>query len=180
MQPHHTTHRDHDGVPGAGRYLNKTGRNDLDTAHVAHDATHIFCHVRTREPLTPATDADADWMVLLLDTDQRARTGHLGYDFRVNHTRPAADRASVERWNGKAWETAGVATLQMGTQELHLAVPRSLLNLAADQPHRFDFKWTDNLPANLEGMDFLDQGDTAPNARFNYRYTTLETAPDLK
>jgi hypothetical protein len=46
---HDTTHRDHDGVPGAGRYTNKTGRNDLDTAHVAHDATHLaFSHHHPR------------------------------------------------------------------------------------------------------------------------------------
>ena len=34
------THRDHDGVAGAGRYVNNIGRNDLDTPHVAHVATH--------------------------------------------------------------------------------------------------------------------------------------------
>jgi hypothetical protein len=165
---HDTTHRDHDGVPGAGRYTNKTGRNDLDTAHVAHDATHVFFHVRTRESLTPATDAD--WMVLLLDTDQDAKTGHLGYDYRLNHTRRAPDSASIERWNGQAWEAAGTAKLQVGSNELHLATTCSALAMAPDKPLRFDFKWTDNVPANAEGIDFLDQGDTAPNTRFYYRY----------
>ena len=62
---HDTAHRDHDGVPGAGRYTHKSGRNDLDTMHVAQDATHLFFHVRTHEPLTLATDAV--WMVLLLE-----------------------------------------------------------------------------------------------------------------
>jgi len=28
---HDTTHRDHDGVAGAGHYTNKSGRKDLDT-----------------------------------------------------------------------------------------------------------------------------------------------------
>ena len=42
--------------------------------------------------------------------------------------------------------------------------------MAPDKPLRFDFKWTDNVPAKAEAIDFLDQGDTAPNARFNYRY----------
>lgn len=51
---HDTTPRDHDGVPGAGRYTNKSGRNDLDTIHVAHDATHLFFHV-TGEKLGPAS-----------------------------------------------------------------------------------------------------------------------------
>jgi hypothetical protein len=105
---HDTTHRDHDGVAGAGHYTNPTGRNDLDTAHVAHNAKHLAFHITTREPLTPATDAD--WMVLLLDLDQNAKTGRLGHDFRLNQTRPSPDQASLERWNGLAWEAAGTAT----------------------------------------------------------------------
>jgi len=32
------------------------------------------------------------------------------------------------------------------------------------------FKWIDNVPPNAEAIDFLDQGDGAPNARFTYRY----------
>ena len=94
-----------EGVPGAGRYINKTGRNDLDTMQVGYDATHLFFHVTTREPLTPSNDVD--WMILLLDTDQ----------------------------DGK----------------------------------------TDNIPPGGDGMDFLDQGDTAPNARFNYRFLVSPT-----
>lgn len=165
---HDTTHRDHDGVPGAGRYTNKTGRNDLDTAHVARDATHLYFHIRAREPLTPATDAD--WMVLWLDTDQNAQTGQHGHDIRINQTRSAAEKASVEHWNGKNWEPAGTAALQVGANELHLAIERTALGLTADQPVRIDFKWTDNIPATADAIDFLDHGDTAPNARFNYRF----------
>lgn len=63
--------------------------------HVAHDATHLFFHVRTRDALTASTDAD--WMVLLLDTDQDARTGHLGYDYRLNHTRGSPDSSRAGR-----------------------------------------------------------------------------------
>jgi hypothetical protein len=166
---HDTTHRDHDGVAGAGRYTNPTGRNDLDTAHVTQDATHLFFHITTREPLTPATDAD--WMVLLLDLDQNAKTGRLGHDFRLNQTRPSPDQASLERWNGLAWEAAGTTTLQVGSNELHLTIERNALGIDPDKPLRFDFKWTDNVPAEAEGIDLLDHGDTAPNARFNYRYT---------
>ncbi|MFO1486706.1 MAG: hypothetical protein U1F71_25325 [Verrucomicrobiaceae bacterium] len=168
-----TTHRDHDGVPGAGRYTNKTGRNDLDTAHVAHDAMHLYFHITTREPFTPATDTD--WMVLLLDTDQNSTTGRFGYDLRLNQTRPASDKSSIERWNGKTWESAGAASLQLGTKELHLAIDRSVLRIAPDKPLRLDFKWTDNIPAEADAIDFLDQGDTAPNARFNYRYEAVNT-----
>jgi hypothetical protein len=173
---HDTTHRDHDGVAGAGRYTNRTGRNDLDSARVAHDATHLHFHITTREPLTPATDAD--WLVLLLDADQNGATGRHGHDFRLNATRRSPDEASVERWNGQTWQSIGSARLQVGTRELHLAVERSALGL--DMPLAFDFKWTDNVPENAEAIDLLDQGDAAPNARFNYRYHASDEAQRVK
>lgn len=171
---HDTMHRDHDGVPGAGRYTNQSGRNDLDTARLAHDATHLYFHISTREPLTPATDAD--WMVLLIDTDQNASTGRNGHDIRINQARSAPDRAVVDRWNGRAWESSATAALQVGSNQLHLAVERTALGLATGRHLRFDFKWTDNLPANADAIDFLDQGDTAPNARFHYRHAQLEVS----
>ena len=34
----------------------------------------------------------------------------------------------------------------------------------------FDFKWADNSTIDGQIMQFLDQGDAAPNARFNYAY----------
>lgn len=165
---HDTAHRDHEGVPGAGRYINKTGRNDLDTMRVGYDATHLFFHVTTRESLTPSTDVD--WMILLLDIDQDGKTGYLGYDYRLNQSRSASGTSSIEHWNGEAWEATVTASLQVGANELHLAAERASLGFSSDKSLRFDFKWTDNIPANGDGNDFLDQGDAAPNARFNYRF----------
>jgi hypothetical protein len=165
---HDTEHRDQDGVPGAGRYTNITGRNDFDKTKVSYDATHLFFHVSTREPLTPT--ADVNWMVLLLDTDQDATTGQLGYDYRINHSRRTPSTASLERWNGEVWGAAGTVALQVGTYELHLATDRESLGFTVDKPLRFDFKWTDNIAPSIDGMDFLDLGDTAPNARFNYKF----------
>jgi hypothetical protein len=169
---HDTTHRDHAGVSNAGRYLNTSGRNDLDEMRVSHDGAHLFFFASTRESLTPASDAD--WMCLLIDIDQSAASGWHGYDFRINHTRPAAGICSVERWSGGAWENIGGAILEAGDKQLHLAVPRALLGIAADPHPHFDFKWTDNIPGTAEAIDFLDHGDSAPNARFNYRYQAVQ------
>ena len=113
-------------------------------------------------------------MVLLIDADQNGATGCHGHEFRLNQTRHAPDQARVERWDGQTWQSIGNARLQIGTRELHLAVERTVLGLTPDKPLRLDFKWTDNIPDNAQAIDFLDQGDAAPNARFNYRY---EAAP---
>jgi hypothetical protein len=162
------THRDFDGVGDAGRYVNKTGRNDLDTFKVAQDGRTIFFHTTVHGTLT--SPQDADWMVLWLDTDRNSRTGRLGYDLRINHRRSNPEAASIEKWDGQAWVAHGQARLQVGPRELQLAVEKSALGLTEGTPARFDFKWTDNVPDSGEGMDFLDHGDTAPNARFNYRF----------
>ena len=89
-------------------------------------------------------------MVLYLDTDSEAKTGWLGYDFRVNHTR-TADTASIERWNGTAWQPVAAAKWETRDRDLHLAVPRVAVGLAnANTALRFDFKWADNLPESAE------------------------------
>lgn len=162
------THRDFPGVADAGRYVNRTGRNDLDGCKVTQGAKTVFFHVSVRGRLSPAQDQD--WMVLLLDADRDPLTGRLGHDFRINHRRPTAEAATVEKWDGARWVEQGVARLQVGPGELQLAVDKALLGLAAGSRARFDFKWTDNVPDSGDGVDFLDHGDTAPNARFNYRY----------
>jgi len=162
------THRDRDGIGDAGRYVNKTGRNDFDTLKVAQDAKNLFFHVSVRGGLTSATDQD--WMTLWLDTDRDSRTGRLGYDYRLNHRRVSPEIATVEKWAGGRWLALGQARLQVGHEQLHLTVDKRLLGLSEGTPARFDFKWTDNIPDSGEGMDFLDHGDTAPNARFNYRF----------
>jgi hypothetical protein len=162
------THRDWAGVADAGRYVNQTGRNDLDTLKVAQDARTVYFYASVQGRLT--STQDADWMSLLLDLDRDPRTGRLGYDYRINHRRRTVEAASVERWNGKEWVQQGEARLQVGPGELHLAIEKKTLGLAEGMPARFDFKWTDNIPDSGEGMDFLDHGDTAPNGRFNYRF----------
>lgn len=117
---------------------------------------------------------DTDWMVLLVDSDQSAKTGRHGFDSRVNQSRSNPDTASVERWTGKTWDSVAAAMLQVGINELHLTVERAVLGFSPGEPLRFDFKWTDNIPANADAIESLDHGDTASNAQFNFRH---ETAP---
>lgn len=147
-------------------YENQTGRNDLVAAKVSFDATAASFYVCTREPLTPATDTN--WMVLFLDVDGNATNGWLGYDFRINATRPAPNRASLERRVNDTWQALGSAELRAAGNELELAVPWSALGLA--QPPAFvDFKWADNCLRAGDWTDFTLNGDAAPNDRFNYR-----------
>src|SRR5680860_163602 len=72
-----TFHRDALGYAGI-HYLNQSGRNDIVTSKVALDDEHIYFYAETSDDLT--SSSDSNWMLLLIDADQDAKTGWYGYD----------------------------------------------------------------------------------------------------
>jgi hypothetical protein len=160
-----TIPRDFDGVQGL-HYTNKTGRNDIVETKVCRDASHVYFWVRTREPLTPSTDAN--WMWLLVDRDQKSSTGWNGFDLIVNRTTGVVELHQ----GGWKWKEIGkVETRQEGDQ-LQLALPVEALRTAADSAIKsFDFKWIDNLEHTDDPLELYISGDTAPDGRFRYRST---------
>ena len=161
-----TLHRDHLGY-GNIRLENKTGRNDIIRAKAAYDAESLYFQVETRQPLTPHTDPH--WMLLLLDTDQNAATGWLGYDFVVNQEVLDENTTTIKAWRGGAWEKVGEATFAMKGERLEISLPRSLLNLLESTPS-FDLHWADNIQSFGDISELGINGDSAPNRRWNYRF----------
>lgn len=160
---------------GARRYVNTSGRNDLTAAKVARDATHVFFYARTRQPLTPRTDAN--WMLLFLDTDQKRATGWEGYDFVLNRTIEGNETWLERRVAAGAWEKVARVPLVVSGSELMLAVPRAALGLPPGAALTLDFKWWDNPRKPDDLMDVYLSGDAAPDARFNFRYSGATTPP---
>ena len=161
-----TGHRDAKGYGDAGRLTNNTGRNDLDLARVTYDATKVYFYVRTREPLT--RPQGFNWMTLLVRTTGR---GWAGYDLAINRTAPKEGKTAIEKSaDGRQWTSLGQADIRYAGNELQLSIPRDLIKSTG--PVRFEFKWTDNGPIGQDPIAFIDQGDAAPNGRFNYRYDT--------
>lgn len=166
-----TAHRNHPSFASKLTYVNQSGRNDFDTLKVARDAENLYFYVRTRTPIT-APVPSTNWMWLLLNTDGNSRNGWEGYDFIVNRTVKDAGKTVLER-NAGGWKWTPVVDIKMvvAGNELHLVIPRSALSVGADKgPLKVDFKWADNVPASGKALDFMDQGDVAPNNRFNYRF----------
>ena len=162
-----TVPRDEAGWNPATRYINKTGRNDFEMLRMARDAKSVFAYARTRAAITPRA---GEWMHLLLDTDRNAQTGWMGFDYRLNAA-PAGDgRTSVEKWSGDAWRMVGSAAFRVQGREMEIAVSRALLGLPGG-PVSLDFKWMDNVDARGDVLNLYRNGDTAPNARFKYRFS---------
>ncbi len=164
------THRDHIGY-GKLTYRNDTGRNDFVLAKAAFDSENLCFFVQTRMPITPRTDPN--WMLLLLDADQDARTGWLGYDYVVNLEVPGDDTTTIKAWRGDAWETIGNAPCRVNGNGMELALPRRLIGKAEGAP-RFDFHWADNIQAFGDISELGVNGDSAPNRRWNYRFSPAE------
>lgn len=164
--------------PGVDRlhYANTTGRNDLVLLKVARDASNVYFYAKTRADITPCTDPH--WMMLLIDADRSHATGWEGFDFIVNREVVNATTTVIERnAGGWHWEKVVQPEVRMRVEgdELHLAIPRTVLNLQADaRPLSFDFKWADNLQQPGDVMDFYVSGDVAPDGRFTYRYLTAD------
>lgn len=71
------------------------------------------------------------------------------------------------------YHLVGVAALRARGNTLQLSIPRAALGLTAAQM-AFEFKWTDNVNAQADALNLYRNGDTAPNARFQFRYATTQ------
>jgi hypothetical protein len=166
-----TDHRDHAGFANAGRYTNNTGRNDIVESRVAHDQTNLYFYVKTKSPISPASDAR--WMTLFINSDRDASTGWHGYDAVVHRTRSGDGESLLEGtktgWN---WKPAGVtAYRRVEANQMMLAIPRAAVGLSeTGKPLSLEFKWADNFHQDDSIDAFSLYGDAAPPGRFNYLY----------
>jgi len=70
--------------------------------------------------------------------------------------------------DGKTWPVP----YRAAGQDLVVIVPRALLGLTNLHKTTFDFHWIDNVPVGTGDIaDWWYNGDSAPDGRFNYRYT---------
>jgi hypothetical protein len=162
-------HRDAEGFDPKTRYTNTTGRNDLVAAKVSYDAQNVYFYIRTKNPITPATDPN--WMLLYIDADHDPKTGWLGYDVVVNRANVRAQMTTLEHsTSGKyAWNKPTDIQYRVAGNELELAIPRAALGITQLPAATLDFKWADNIQQTGDASDFTQSGDAAPNDRFNYR-----------
>jgi hypothetical protein len=161
-----TTQRNH---PGYGNlvYRNTTGRNDFVIAKAAYDREHLFFFVQTLDKISPRSDPH--WMLLLIDADQDAETGSLGYDYVVNLELISDNETTVKRWRDGSWKTVARADYCVNGNGMEIQIPRAMLGRAG-LTVEFDFHWTDNIQRFGEVSELGVNGDSAPNRRWNYRY----------
>lgn len=146
---------------------NQTGRNDFVESRITHDKNFIYAYARMDRALTPPTSRN--WMLLFIDTDRSKKTGWEGYDLVINRQVSTNGQTSVHRWAKGNWQPAGAATYKMAGDKLELRIPKSVVS--SKPIPAFDFHWADNIQRWNTITEFFVSGDSAPDRRFNYRYT---------
>ena len=164
-----TKHRDEHGWGNAGKYVDKTGRNDFVTLKVARDRQNIYFYAKTAAPIT--SWEDPNWMLLFIDADRNSKTGPNGYDYRINGNVTSDVQTSVEYYDRqKGWTQKSAIRYRTVQNQIEVEVPRTILVLI-DEKLSFDFHWADNIQKDDAIIEFAISGDSAPNRRFNYRFT---------
>lgn len=158
---------------GIGRhfYVNTTGRNDFKLMKVAYDDECIYFFCETVSDITPCTGQN--WMNLLLHVSFDMPNWE-GYNFIVNRTGVRENHTTLEKsLGGFNWEVVDdKIPYRVKGNKLDLAIKRNLLDLC-DKDIYLMFKWCDNTNYS-DILNFYTDGDTAPNGRFNYRFSTKE------
>lgn len=163
-----TFHRKHPGWGRIKEYVNTSGRNDIIESRLTSDKDHVFFYVKTAEPLTKNSE---NWMQLLIEIHADKSVDWEGFNFLVNRKSENNSLTTLEKRasNGK-WDLVKNIDYKAGEKEIEFKIPKKLLGISGDN-FTIDFKWQDNIPLDDNAMHWLDTGDTAPNARFKYRYT---------
>ena len=160
----------HVGGAEEGMYINFSGRNDFVTAKVSTDSQYLYFMAECASDIT-APEGN-NWMNLFINADCDDATGWYGYDYLLNRGQDGS-RISVEKFVGTdTWELTyvGEAEMRVTGNTIQIKVKKSLVDFGGTM----QFKWADNSLPTHDVMEFLDQGDCAPNGRFNYLFTTEE------
>lgn len=152
----------------------KRNANDIIMCKATKDKENLYFMAQTRsKPMAqPAYNGTETWMNLLLNTDTCYSTGWEGYDYKV-----AREGRTYNMWlyrfdsEAQQWVKASETPIdwKYGENYVMLQVPKSSVNISTECD--IDFKWIDNTSSSsLEILDFVRDGECAPDTRLNYRF----------
>ena len=170
-------HRNFAGYDPAVQYVNNTGRNDIVESRAAYDDNNIYIYVKTAQGLTSSTDPN--WMLLFMDVDRNNGTGWEGYDYVVNLGVKSATETSLKQWDGKNWSNEVTVPYKLTGKEMELSVPRIAVLMDKSTPE-FYFHWADNVQQLDSITSFFTDGESAPDRRFNYNFSSSKIQPVLQ
>ena len=159
-------HRDATGY-GDLVYKNTTGLNDFERMKTAFDAHNVYFYVQTVAPIQQANQENRMTLYLRVSHNAADSTWN-GYHFVLNRTSGDTGQIVLERClGGWKWEQNGIVPYRIEGNQMHIAVPRTLLGLNG-KPVMLEFKWSDTATMDGSVTPFYTDGDIAPIGRANY------------
>jgi hypothetical protein len=150
---------------GSLRYVDTSGRNDIQSVKVAKDSRYLYFYVDTVDAIQSILDTNAMNLLISLGLPTPAMNG---YSYVVNRV-VDGNKATVEQFNGTSFEAVGTADFAMDGNKIMLRIERALLGVQTN-PIDIQFKWTDNCDIN-DVYSFYTSGDSAPYGRLNYTFS---------
>ena len=146
--------------------------NDIVSAKVTKDVDSLYFYVTTVANIcSPKAAAGVRWMSLLLNVDCVYSNGWSGYDFMVSND---GEAMKLYRYDDAWKELKDVKMCRQGNKMM-LSLAKKDVGMTDEAD--FDFKWMDNISrASTDILDFIKDGDVAPNGRFNYRFRGSQLA----
>ncbi len=166
-----TVVRDAWSVGNVTHYVNNTGRNDIVLAKLARDKQNAYFFAWTQAPLTEPSEPT--WMNLFVGLDSLAGASYSGFHFVALYD-VASKGFVLQRYTGDgrswSWKKVGPIKHVRRGKQLVVSISRAQLGMRAGTTDlALRFKWSDHMKDRIP-VDWLVNGDAAPNGRFAYRY----------
>ncbi|MGC9330021.1 MAG: hypothetical protein ACP5I1_20460 [Candidatus Hinthialibacter sp.] len=139
---------------------------------VARDDEFLYFYAQTVLPISPKIGTH--WMRLFIQVDHpgaNSRQDWQGWRYLVQPASSESDSPlALKHYQAGNWETIGFLNYHCEEREMAVRIPRNMLGIrAGDEDINLRFKWSDNMQ-EFDPLDWIVNGDAAPNGRFQYRY----------
>ena len=147
-------------------YKDTTGRNDIDTISILHDAKYLYFRVACVEDITAYKAGDTGWMNLWLKTANAGSDLFCGYEYVINREMDGGKSAVI----GANGEKVGQADVNVFGNVMIVRIPLATIGLDEHNYH-LEFKVTDNVQdMENDPLNLYSTGDAAPIGSLNFSY----------
>ena len=150
-------------------YKNTTGRNDIESIQVAHDAENVYFRITATEDITAPDAEDTSWMNIWISTANGAGKKLHGYNYVINRNVSGNKTEICRTFAAGDIRACGEGEVYVYGNTVLVKAPLSVMGLSGND-YTFSFKVTDNVSFENDYMDLYDTGDSAPCGRLNFSY----------
>ncbi len=147
-------------------YTDTTGRNDIDSISILHDAEYLYFRIACTEDITAHQASDTGWMNLWLKTANAKDELFCGYEYVINRE-VSGGKSAILAANG---QSVGEADVSVMGKVMIVRVPLSAIGLD-EHNYQIEFKVTDNVQdMENDPLNLYSTGDAAPIGSLNFSY----------